>query len=106
MSLDDAIRLAVDQDLEQLVSLKEREDLEEIYGIPVIVRPPFSTDVVESTDVLVARKSLYSYHVCNASILFSSRLASRSRFAHPTSIHLFRSPCPTLHIYPRLIVRS
>ena len=37
-TLDDAIRLAVDQDLEQLVSLKEREEVEEIYGLPVIVR--------------------------------------------------------------------
>lgn len=37
-SLDEAIRLAVDQDLEQLVNLKEREEVEEIFGIPVIVR--------------------------------------------------------------------
>lgn len=37
-SLDEAIRLAVDQDLEQLVTLKEREEVEEIYGVPVIVR--------------------------------------------------------------------
>lgn len=36
-SINEAIRLAVDQDLEQLVNLKEREDLEEIYGFPVIV---------------------------------------------------------------------
>lgn len=36
-SISDAIRMAVDQDLEQLVNLKEREELEEIYGIPVIV---------------------------------------------------------------------
>ena len=35
--VDEAIRLAVDQDLEQLVNLKEREDVEEIYGIPIIV---------------------------------------------------------------------
>lgn len=38
LSINEAIRLAVDQDLEQLVNLKEREDLEEIYGFPVIVR--------------------------------------------------------------------
>lgn len=36
-SVEEAIRLAVDQDLEQLVNLKEREDVEEIYGVPVIV---------------------------------------------------------------------
>lgn len=36
-SLDEAIRLAVDQDLEQLMNLKEREDVEEVYGVPVIV---------------------------------------------------------------------
>lgn len=37
-SVQEAIRLAVDQDLEQLVNLKEREDVEEIYGVPIIVR--------------------------------------------------------------------
>lgn len=36
-TLEDAIRNAVDQDLEQLVNLKEREDVEEIYGLPPIV---------------------------------------------------------------------
>ncbi len=38
LSADEAIGLAVDQDLEQLANLKERQDLEEIYGFPVIVR--------------------------------------------------------------------
>ena len=42
-SLDDAIRFAVDQDLEQLVNLKEREDLEDVYGLPVIVCFVFSS---------------------------------------------------------------
>ena len=37
MSLEEAIRLAVDQDVEQLIHLQEREELEEVYGIPVIV---------------------------------------------------------------------
>ena len=41
-SVNEAIRLAVDQDLEQLVNLKEREDLEEIYGFPVIVSFPYT----------------------------------------------------------------
>ncbi|OBZ74378.1 hypothetical protein A0H81_05511 [Grifola frondosa] len=39
--LDDAIRLAVDQDVEQLINLKEREELEEVYGLPVIYIPVF-----------------------------------------------------------------
>jgi hypothetical protein len=37
-SAEEAIRLAVDQDLEQLVNMKEREDVEEIYGVPIVVR--------------------------------------------------------------------
>lgn len=39
--IEDAIKVAVDKDLEQLVSLKEREELEEIYGIPPIKIPVF-----------------------------------------------------------------
>ncbi|EJF60154.1 hypothetical protein DICSQDRAFT_137732, partial [Dichomitus squalens LYAD-421 SS1] len=39
MSLEEAIRLAVDQDVEQLIHLQEREELEEVYGIPVIYIP-------------------------------------------------------------------
>ncbi|KAH9922217.1 uncharacterized protein B0H18DRAFT_1018575 [Fomitopsis serialis] len=31
-SIDDAIKLAVDKDLEEIVRLKDREELEEIYG--------------------------------------------------------------------------
>lgn len=36
--LSEAIELEVDRDIERLVSLKEREELEEIYGLPIIVR--------------------------------------------------------------------
>ncbi|PCH43150.1 hypothetical protein WOLCODRAFT_25751 [Wolfiporia cocos MD-104 SS10] len=36
-----ALRLAVDQDFEQLVRLKDREELEDIYGIPPIKIPVF-----------------------------------------------------------------
>ncbi|KAH9920819.1 uncharacterized protein BXZ73DRAFT_104553 [Epithele typhae] len=32
----EAIRMAVDQDVEQLINLQEREELEEVYGMPVI----------------------------------------------------------------------
>ncbi|KAI0920622.1 hypothetical protein AcV5_010309 [Taiwanofungus camphoratus] len=39
--LEDIIKSAVDRDLEQLVNLKEREELEEIYGIPPIKIPVF-----------------------------------------------------------------
>ena len=35
--LSEAIELEVDRDLERLVNLKEREELEEIYGLPIIV---------------------------------------------------------------------
>ena len=37
MSLEEAVRLAVDHDVEQLLHLQEREELEEVYGVPVIV---------------------------------------------------------------------
>lgn len=37
MSVEEAIRLAVDQDMEQLIHMQEREELEEVYGMPVIV---------------------------------------------------------------------
>ncbi|EMD30900.1 hypothetical protein CERSUDRAFT_120242 [Gelatoporia subvermispora B] len=39
--LEEAVRTAVERDLDMLVSLKEREELEEIYGIPVIDIPVF-----------------------------------------------------------------
>lgn len=36
--LSEAVELEVDRDIERLVNLKEREELEEIYGLPIIVR--------------------------------------------------------------------
>ncbi|OCH92566.1 hypothetical protein OBBRIDRAFT_818261 [Obba rivulosa] len=39
--LEEAVRTAVERDLERLVNLKEREELEEIYGIPVVDIPVF-----------------------------------------------------------------
>ena len=33
----EALEMEVDQDLERLMNIKEREELEEIYGLPVIV---------------------------------------------------------------------
>ncbi|GBE86960.1 hypothetical protein SCP_1002050 [Sparassis crispa] len=39
--LEDAIRSVIDNDMEQLVHLKEREELEELYGIPVVRIPVF-----------------------------------------------------------------
>ncbi|KAI0369330.1 hypothetical protein BV20DRAFT_946466 [Pilatotrama ljubarskyi] len=41
ISLEEAVRMAVDQDVEQLIHLQEREELEEVYGIPVIYIPVF-----------------------------------------------------------------
>ncbi|KAJ3557632.1 hypothetical protein NM688_g1370 [Phlebia brevispora] len=53
-SLDEAIRLAVDKDLEQLVNLKEREDLEEIYGFPVIRIPVFVSCLQRLDSILLS----------------------------------------------------
>ena len=39
--LENALRMQVDRDLDQLMALKGREELEEVYGIPVIVRLAF-----------------------------------------------------------------
>lgn len=36
--LEDALKTQMDHDIDQLIALKNREELEEIYGIPVIVR--------------------------------------------------------------------
>ncbi|KAI0651139.1 hypothetical protein C8Q79DRAFT_996691 [Trametes meyenii] len=41
ISVEDAVRMAVDQDVEQLLHLQEREGLEEVYGLPVIYVPVF-----------------------------------------------------------------
>ncbi|KAI0354248.1 hypothetical protein OH77DRAFT_1496841 [Trametes cingulata] len=41
ISLEEAVRMAVDQDVEQLIHLQEREELEEVYGLPVIYIPVF-----------------------------------------------------------------
>ncbi|KAI0085518.1 hypothetical protein BDY19DRAFT_987002 [Irpex rosettiformis] len=52
--VDEAIRLAVDQDLEQLVNLKEREDVEEIYGLPVIKIPVFVSCLQRTASILLS----------------------------------------------------
>ncbi|RPD63350.1 hypothetical protein L227DRAFT_584495 [Lentinus tigrinus ALCF2SS1-6] len=41
VSLEEALRMAVDQDVEQLIHLQEREELEEVYGLPVVYIPVF-----------------------------------------------------------------
>ncbi|KAI8990372.1 hypothetical protein BD414DRAFT_483410 [Trametes punicea] len=41
ISVEEAVRMAVDQDVEQLIHLQEREELEEVYGLPVIYIPVF-----------------------------------------------------------------
>lgn len=37
ISADVSIQMQVERDLNQLIALKEREELEEVYGVPVIV---------------------------------------------------------------------
>ena len=64
-SLDEAIRLAVDQDLEQLVNLKEREDLEEIYGFPVIV-----SSLPDSDPIILLRRAPGMLPIENSRIRF------------------------------------
>ncbi|KAI9058762.1 hypothetical protein FKP32DRAFT_1614582 [Trametes sanguinea] len=41
ITVEEAVRMAVDQDVEQLIHLQEREELEEVYGIPIIYIPVF-----------------------------------------------------------------
>ncbi|KAI0772413.1 hypothetical protein BD413DRAFT_603905 [Trametes elegans] len=41
ISLEEAVRMAVEEDVEQLIHLQEREELEEVYGVPVIHIPVF-----------------------------------------------------------------
>ena len=46
ISVEEAVRMAVDQDVEQLINLQEREELEEVYGTPVVVSPPIGSSLL------------------------------------------------------------
>lgn len=53
-SIDDAIKLAVDKDLEEIVRLKDREELEEIYGVPPIHIPVFVSCLQRIDSILLS----------------------------------------------------
>ncbi|KAI0799609.1 hypothetical protein BC629DRAFT_1438683 [Irpex lacteus] len=109
-SVQEAIRLAVDQDLEQLVNLKEREDVEEIYGVPIIKIPVFVSCLQRTASILLSvgitltlsaayLKSNLSKPIANGSSTVS--IASDNRFfaiAFPLilllnlSLHLMHTP--------------
>lgn len=106
-TVDDAIRAAVDQDLEQLVALKEREDLEEIYGLPIVVRL-FCTLKHDMTLTLLraCRKYPCSSRASCASTPSCSRQASRSRSPRHTCTPSSRCPCPASRGPRRRTARS
>ena len=103
-TLDDAIRVAVDQDLEQLMNLKEREDVEEIYGLPVIVRAVPSK--ICSLLTSHVRKYPCSCPVCSASTLSCYRLGLRWRSPRRICTPRSRSRSSTSHIRLRPTDRS
>ncbi|KAF7795104.1 hypothetical protein EIP86_006249 [Pleurotus ostreatoroseus] len=103
-SLDEAIRLAVDQDLEQLVNLKEREDLEEIYGFPVIV-----SSLPDSDPIILLRRApgmLPIENSRNTLVLSAAYLNSSLSLAVDTS---FKSPTnnrPFLIAFPIIVLMN
>ncbi|PSR73039.1 hypothetical protein PHLCEN_2v11143 [Hermanssonia centrifuga] len=78
LSADEAIGLAVDQDLEQLANLKERQDLEEIYGFPVIKIPVFVSCLQRIDSILLSTGNTL---VLSAAYLHSSLSFSPSSSA-------------------------
>lgn len=64
--LDDALKSQVDRDIDQLIALKNREELEEIYGIPVIVCLILVGRRI-GTNMAMSSGYLFSSHVSNAS---------------------------------------
>ncbi|EKM52380.1 uncharacterized protein PHACADRAFT_260710, partial [Phanerochaete carnosa HHB-10118-sp] len=97
-TLDEAIRAAVDQDLEQLMNLKEREDVEEIYGLPVIKIPVFVSclqrldSILLSTGITLTLSASY----LNSSL---SLLVPKSNVTHLPSTNrplLIAFPCIVL----------
>lgn len=65
--LGDAIRTQVDRDLDMLLVIKEREELEEVYGMPVIVSLYRALSYISLMSSLSYSASLYLYHVFSAS---------------------------------------
>ncbi|CCM00702.1 uncharacterized protein FIBRA_02742 [Fibroporia radiculosa] len=98
---EDAIKLAVDKDLEQLMRLKEREELEEIYGLAPIHIP-----------VLISMAALYLHQALFApepSVppLLAHTSGTSSRASSPYTRHLSSVSTVTLrtashsdHTYP------
>ncbi|KZT68028.1 hypothetical protein DAEQUDRAFT_728293 [Daedalea quercina L-15889] len=53
-SIEAAVKLAVDKDLEEIVRLKDREELEEIYGVPPIHIPVFVSCLQRLDSILLS----------------------------------------------------
>lgn len=54
LCLHDSVQLQLDQDFERLIALKEREELEEIYGLPIIRIPVFISCLQRINSLLLA----------------------------------------------------
>ncbi|CAL1698184.1 unnamed protein product [Somion occarium] len=76
----EALELEVDRDLEQLVNLKEREDLEEVYGLPIIKIPVFVLCLQRIDSILI---TVGITLVLSASYLRSHISLSSSALSNP-----------------------
>lgn len=64
LSLEDSLQIQIDNDFEQLLALKGREELEEIYGAPIIVSLPIHYEMYYSS---LYSESLYLFRAFSGS---------------------------------------
>lgn len=81
-SLTEALELEVDRDIEQLVNMKEREELEEIYGVPIINIPVFVSCLQRIASITI---TVGISLILSASYLRSNISSSISNFTPPSS---------------------
>ncbi|KAF9481582.1 hypothetical protein BDN70DRAFT_991745 [Pholiota conissans] len=100
----------VERDLEELIALKNREDLEEIYGIPVICIPVFLSCLHRINSILfsIGASLLLSAAYMRSSFAYTSPPPSLFGLKLPNSVapsHLFQPSNKTLIItLPVLLV--
>jgi len=88
VELGDAVQLALDHDLDRLVNLKAREELELVYGIPVIDIPVIITTLQRLDSILLS---------LGLSLLISHAYLSSSISSPLHPVSAFSSMLPTTH---------
>ncbi|GJE88988.1 hypothetical protein PsYK624_050770 [Phanerochaete sordida] len=95
-TLDDAIRAAVDQDLEQLVNLKDREDVEEIYGLPPIKIPVFVSCLQRIDSILLSTGITLTLSASYLNSALSLPISTNALTHPPTSNRPFHIAFPCI----------